>query len=240
MDHAAKLPEEVTAFADLVLGADPQTPVPTCPDWTLNHLFRHVGRGIRWAAQNVTDGLDGPADPKAVRDGKPPTEPAAARQWLLDGPQILLEAVARTGPDTPVWTFGGPRPAAWWIRRWVHEVAVHRADAAIAVGVDFTIPPAQAADALSEWFDLLTPRLPELGDKSVHLHATDDGLGAAGEWTLRDGSWRHEHAKGDVALRGPVADLLLLTTRRRAVEETEVQVFGADEALHTWLAAMSL
>lgn len=180
MDHAARLQDEITEFADLVFAADLQTPVPTCPEWTLNQLFRHVGRGIRWAAENVTGGLNGPADPKAVRDGRPPTEPQAARRWVTDGAQVLLEAVARTGPDTEVWTFGGPKPARWWIRRWVHEIAVHRADAAIALDVEFALAPAQAADALSEWFDLVTRVLPELGERTVHLHATDDGLDPQG------------------------------------------------------------
>ncbi|CAJ1586134.1 maleylpyruvate isomerase family mycothiol-dependent enzyme [[Mycobacterium] wendilense] len=240
MDHAARLQDEITEFADLVFAADLQTPVPTCPEWTLNQLFRHVGRGIRWAAENVTGGLNGPADPKAVRDGRPPTEPQAARRWVTDGAQVLLEAVARTGPDTEVWTFGGPKPARWWIRRWVHEIAVHRADAAIALDVEFALAPAQAADALSEWFDLVTRVLPELGERTVHLHATDDGLDPQGEWTLRDGAWRHEHSKADVALRGPAADLLLVTTRRRPVEHTAVQVFGSDDVLRTWLDLMKV
>lgn len=240
VDHATQLCDEITAFADVVFGADLATPVPTCPEWTLNQLYRHVGRGIRWAARNVTNRLDGPADPKTVPDGKPPAEPEAARQWVIDGAQVLLAAVAKARPDTEVWTFGGPRPAAWWVRRWTHEVAVHRADAAIAVGADFTLAPEWAADALSEWFDLLTPRLAELGSKTVHLHATDEGLGQTGEWTLRDGTWRHEHGKGDVALRGPATELLLVTTRRRPVEQTAIQVFGDDDVLRAWSDAMTL
>lgn len=238
MDHATQLPREVGAFAAVVVGADPQTPVPTCPGWTLNHLLRHVGRGVRWAAQIVAERPDGPPEPKAVPNGKPPADSEAIRQWLLDGAQSLLEAVARTGAETTVWSAAGPKPAAWWVRRLTHEVAVHRADAAIAVGADFTLAPEWAADALSEWFELLAFVLPKLGNKSVHLHATDDGLGEAGEWTLRDGTWLHEHGKGDVALRGPATELLLVTTRRRPVEETAIQVFGSDDVLRAWLGVM--
>lgn len=240
MDHVARLPGEVTAFADLVFGADLQTPVPTCPGWTLNHLFRHVGRGLRWAAQNVAIGPDGLADPKAVPDGKPPAEIEAARQWVVDGAQVLLDAVARAGPDALAWTLYGPAPATRWIRRLVHEIAVHRADAAIALGVDFTVAPAQAADALSEWFDWLAIRIKELGEASVHLHATDEGLDGQGEWTLREGTWSQDHSKCDVALRGPAADLLLITTRRRPVAQTAVQVFGSDDVLRTWLDVMKM
>ena len=56
--------------------------------------------------------------------------------WLRSGPRLLLDAVDATGPQTPVWTFLGPRPAAWWIRRRLHETLVHRADAALALGAE--------------------------------------------------------------------------------------------------------
>ena len=57
----------------------------------------------------------------------------------------------------------------------------------------------------------------------MHLHATDDGLGPTGEWTIvndEDGVWwSHDHGKGDVALRGPARDLLLAigAARRRPI-----------------------
>ena len=52
----------------------------------------------------------------------------------------------RSGRTPPVWTFTGPRPASWWIRRREHEVLVHRADAALALGADFAVPAERAAD----------------------------------------------------------------------------------------------
>jgi hypothetical protein len=41
--------------------------VPTCPDWTLKQLFRHVGRGNRRRRRS-----------SPTRDGKPPEDPDAA------------------------------------------------------------------------------------------------------------------------------------------------------------------
>ncbi len=238
VDHAQEFLSEVDAFGELIFDADPKAPVPTCPGWTISHLFRHVGRGNRWAAQIVSDRLADPLDPGTVRDGRPPEDVGGARQWLHDGGRLLLDGVAATGPDTPVWTFTGPKPAAWWVRRRLHEVVVHRADAAIAVGADFSVAPTVAADTLSEWFDLAVARMPDLGGKAVHLHATDAGLGTAGEWMITGGAWSHEHGKGDVAVRGPVADLLLVTTRRAAPADTAVQIFGAESVLQTWLDGM--
>ena len=55
--------------------------------------------------------------------------------------------------------------------------------------------------------------LPLDDGNTMHLHATDPGLGEAGEWTIgvADGgiAWSHEHGKGTVALRGDATELLL-------------------------------
>lgn len=240
MDHAAALVDENALFADLAATAAPDTPVPTCPGWTLKQLFRHVGRGDRWAATIVRTGR--PADPRDVADGRPPDDGLV--EWLRGGPQAILDAVADVGADTEVWTFTGPRPASWWIRRREHEVLVHRADAALALGADFAVPADRAADGLSEYLGLVAARTPDpddpvLADGAVlHLHATDDGLGPAGEWLVRGTgggiAWDHGHAKGDVAVRGPAADLVLALMRRRPADS--VERIGDAALWEHWLA----
>jgi uncharacterized protein (TIGR03083 family) len=219
--------------------------VPTCPDWTLRQLFRHVGRGNRWAAQIVADRRAGPLDPGDVRDGKPPDDPDAAIDWLNNGAQLVIDAVDHVGSDARVWTFLGPRPAGWWIRRRLHEATVHRADVAFALGQDFELAPELAADGISEWIEIVSalPRshpLPLEPGRTMHLHATDDGLGPTGEWTItgdkEDGvEWSHDHSKGDVALRGPAKDLLLAMVRRRTAAEGGVEVFGDPAVWDGWL-----
>lgn len=247
MDHSRALIEQNERFAALVADADPAVPVPACPGWNLGQLCRHVGRGDRWAAQIVGDRMDTALNPRDVRGGRPPDEPAGLVPWLQDSPRRLLDAVAATGPEVPVWTFLGPRPAGWWIRRRLHEWTVHRADAALALGVGFDLEPGLAADGVSEWLGLLADGLAD-GDtpapldpgRTLHLHATDDGLGEAGEWLVRveDGrpAWEHAHRKADTAVRGPAADLLLMLLRRRPVGAEGLQVFGDDELLRVWLA----
>ncbi len=234
MDFAAEFLTQTRLFGDLILDADQDTAVPTCPGWTLKQLLRHVGRGNRWAAQIIIEGTD--VNPATVPEGRPPDDRDGKRQWLLDGSQLLVDAAGAAKDDA--WTFIGPRPAAWWVRRRLHEVAVHRADAALALGADFALDPELAADAISEWLDIALARGADLGAGVVHLHATEDGLGEAGEWTIADGGWAHSHGKGDLALRGPATDLLLVATGRRAEGDTDVEVFGDDAALQTWLAGM--
>jgi uncharacterized protein (TIGR03083 family) len=244
VDFRAALLDQTQAFGELIRGVDPTTPVPTCPEWTLKQLFRHVGLGNRWAAQIVAERRSQPLDPRDVRDGRPPDDPDEAIDWLNGGAQQMINAVDQVGSDARVWTFLGPRPAGWWIRRRLHEVGVHLADAALALGVDYGPSPDLAADAISEWIELMVVQSDRHSPsvdrgRTLHLHATDAGLGPTGEWTIvndEDGmSWTHDHGKGDVALRGPAKDLLLAIVRRRPATELGIEVFGDTEVWDAWL-----
>ncbi len=243
VDFRAALLEQTRAFGELIRSGDPATPVPTCGEWTLKQLFRHVGRGNRWAAQIISERRNQPLDPREVRDGRPPEDLDASIDWLNAGAQAVIDAVNRVGSDARVWTFVGPRPAGWWTRRRVHEVAVHRLDAALALGAELELPADLAADSLSEWIELTTvdksrPPALERG-QSVHLHATEEKLGPTGEWTIvhdEDGlSWSHSHGKGAVALRGPVNALLLATVRRKTAADAGVEVLGDAAVWDAWL-----
>jgi uncharacterized protein (TIGR03083 family) len=242
VDFRATLLGETRALGDVIRNADPGTEVSTCPGWTMNQLLKHVGRGHRWSAQIIADRRREALDPREVRDGKPPEDADGAIEWLNQGAQLVIDAVDRVGPETRVWTFNGSKPAGWWIRRRVHEATVHRADAVLATGGDFELPPELAADGVSEWIDLATAAadphaLPLRRGLTLHLHAHDDGLGPTGEWTIthdEDGlQWSHDHAKGDAAIRGRAVDLLLAVTRRRP---EGVEVLGDAAVWDEWLS----
>ncbi len=47
--HIAAVREEGALMAAAVAGADPDGTVPTCPDWTVRDLVRHMGGVHRWA-----------------------------------------------------------------------------------------------------------------------------------------------------------------------------------------------
>lgn len=243
MDFRAALLEQTRAFGDLIRSADPATPAPTCGDWTLRQLLRHVGRGNLWAAQIIGERRSQPLDPRDVLGGRPPEDPGAAIDWLNDGAQAVIDAVGRVGSDARVWTFLGARPAGWWVRRRLHEATVHRADAALALGAEFDLSPELAADALTEWIDRICvdTRRPVALDRgqSIHLHATDDRLGPTGEWSIvhdEEGVWwSHTHGKGSVAVRGPAKELLLAAVRRRTVADVGLEVFGDVTVWDGWL-----
>jgi uncharacterized protein (TIGR03083 family) len=244
MDYAAALLEQNAFFGRLIRDADPSAPVPTCPDWTIQQLFRHVGRGHRWAAQIVRDRVEDYLDPRTVRDGKPPSDPDGAIEWLHGSARAVVDAVADVGHDTPVWTFLGPRPAAWWVRRRLHEATVHRADAALTLGVPYELEVSLAADGISEWLDRLAAEqwggraAPLDTGVTLHLHATDD-LDSAGEWMIRgdrDGiSWEHWHGRGTAAVRGRAVDLLLALLRRRSAADAGLRTVGDEQVWANWL-----
>ncbi|BBX19066.1 hypothetical protein CRI77_25740 [Mycolicibacterium duvalii] len=243
MDFRAALLEQTRAFGDLIRSGDPATPVPTCGEWDLKQLFRHVGRGNRWAAQIIAQRLNEPLDPREVRDGRPPDDIDSAIAWLQQGAELIIDAVDRASSEARVWTFVGLRRPGWWLRRRLHETVVHRADAALALGADVGITADLAADGLSEWIELacVDKRHPPALDPglSIHLHATDESLGPTGEWTIvhdDDGLWwSHNHGKSTVALRGPAEGLLLAALRRRSAADAGLEVFGDQAVWDSWL-----
>lgn len=244
VDYTDALVEQNRLLGDAIRDADFTQPVPTCPEWTIKQLFRHVGRGDRWAAQIVGEKRDSPADPRQVPNGKPPEDLDGAIEWFHEGVRALVDAVADTGPDTPVWTFTGPQPAAWWIRRRLHESTVHRADAELALGIQYHERPDVAADGISEWLALIAarpadPTAPLNDGATLHLHAAEADLGSAGEWFIRGDAgtvvWDHRHAKADAAVRGQATNLLLAISRRKTAEEADIEILGDRQVWDTWL-----
>lgn len=234
-------------LARLADGTDLTRPVPACPEWTMRQLITHVGRAHRWAAAIVTTRSAAPIPFREVPDGRLPEDRREHPGWLRAGAARLIDAVRVAGGEQ-VWTHLGPGPARYWARRMAHETAVHRADAQLAVGERPRIDPVTAADGIDEWLGLLAalaagedrPSLAGLHGKVLHLHATDEGV-ATGEWMIRPtaGGITVEpgHGKGDVAVRGPASDLLLLMMRRIPPGDSPVEVLGDAAVLDGLLAA---
>jgi uncharacterized protein (TIGR03083 family) len=235
-----------TAELGRIIDGDLDRPVPTCPGWTFKQLATHVGRGHRWAAQIVATRASAPASTRDVPNGRMPDDPSQHQAWLAESADLVADAVTAVG-DEPVWTFTGPRPARWWARRRAHEVAVHLADAQLAVGRDVDLAPAFAADGVDEWLGLVMASTanPDQaralgGDgQTLHFHATDPGLDGMGEWlvtrTPSGIAVERGHAKADVAVRAPAARLLLLLTRRLPASDPAVEVLGEQALLTHWL-----
>ncbi len=248
--YVAEIEASTAGLAEILAEHDLSLPIPTCPEWTLRQLVTHVGRAHRWAAEITRTRSDAFIPFREVPDGKLPDDRSEQRAWLNAGATRLVDAVREAGSDL-VWSFAGLTPARYWIRRMAHETLVHRADAQLAAGSvpEPVIEAEVAADAIDEWLMLLTGGLGESDERtqaltagaSLHIHATDDGLGGRGEWMIRhdaDGlTVEPGHGKGDAALTGPAASLLLVLMRRRPVSDQAVTVYGDSAVVDGWLAS---
>jgi uncharacterized protein (TIGR03083 family) len=232
VDHLAHLRRD----GDLLLTTattELDRPVPTCPGWTVERLVGHIGRVHRWSAGWATTG-----EPPEVEDA-PAGE--AVIPWARAGLDQLVTVLEALDPDIPVATWLGRQPAAFWARRMAVETALHRTDAETAVGGATPVAVDLAVDAVDELFEVVLA-LSGTGDlarrgQTIHLHATDPDLPTGvGEWLITIGAAgldvAHEHAKGDVAVRGPASDLLLLLWNRRDADG--LQVFGDAAILADW------
>jgi uncharacterized protein (TIGR03083 family) len=250
-----RLCEEVVTQAGLlrklVAGADLSVTVPTTPDWTLAQLLRHIGGNLRAAELAVRTGtaVTDPEGQVPGHGGPPGDDPAALDGWLSEAAARFAETLRAAGPGTEaqVWTVRWPTAA--WARRGAHDLVVHRADAAGAVGAPYTVAPEVAADAIDEFLDLMGHLLAAAGGAdgpsgSVHLHATDAGPDVAAEWLVELAppgfTWRHDHERADVAVRGPLADVLLVVCRRLPPSADAVEVLGDRDLLDAWLERLVL
>ncbi len=114
-------------------GAVPlDTPVPTCPGWSVRDLVAHQGMVHRFATA-VVEG----ARPQDVA-ADPFLQEAAAAPDLLDwfdaGATALLQALSTAPPDRALWFPLPDAPASReaWARRQAHETTIHAVDAMAA------------------------------------------------------------------------------------------------------------
>ncbi|MBP2477900.1 uncharacterized protein (TIGR03083 family) [Crossiella equi] len=233
---------QTAGLASAVADLDPDSTVPTCPEWTVRTLVGHLGQAHRWAAETVRGSPSPPPDPR-VAEAVPPTEWAG---WLAAGAAGLVAAVRAADGVVP--TFVGPLPALFWLRRMVHDTAVHHADAVLTAGREFRVPAELAADTITEGLELISspvtatvaPALAELGGtgQTLGFRPTDGERGWVARRTPDGVRWAREGGAtwlggaaalpgggdgggvvapelADVVVAGPVNDLLLVFSRRR-------------------------
>lgn len=147
--------ERSTAFRAAVAAAPSlDVQVPTCPEWTLFDLAKHLGEGRRSWAVTVAAG---PAAAKSAPEGAPaaPREREALLAWLAASTQELLDALREAGPDRGCWTWWGdsqsPQTCGAVARHQLQEIAVHTYDAQITLGAPQPLPDDVALDGVEEF-----------------------------------------------------------------------------------------
>jgi uncharacterized protein (TIGR03083 family) len=237
-EHLDALHREGELLAAAAERTDLDTPIPTCPEWRMRDLLRHIGDVHRWARAHVAEGRLKPIGPTELPEVAGPV-PADAHllPWFREGHARLLRTLETAEPNTQCWTFlPAPSPVAFWARRQAHETGIHRADAESPRGRTgiTSFPPRFAVDGIEEMlFGFLGGPGVEPVDppRTLKLHATDTG----GEWLVRLGQTvevSREHAPADCSVDGPASDLHLLLWNRRSLEGLEID--GDDSVLSLW------
>jgi uncharacterized protein (TIGR03083 family) len=243
--HCTEIVAQADLFADHLDGADVTVAVPSCPGWNVSQLARHVDGGLRWAREIVAGRASAPPPDAALRDlsGATGDDPAELAAGLRSAGVDLAATLRETGADAQMWCPVPGGGSAFYARRFAHETAVHRADAALALGVDYVVANFVAVDGVEEWLELgcapfhfdVHPWMRELlgPGRTVGLHATDTG----GHWVMDFAgdaiTWRRGDETTTAGLRGPVTDLLLILYRRRPVSAAGIE--GDAGFLDFWL-----
>lgn len=246
--YCAEIVAQTELLASCLDGADAATRVPSCPEWNLSELLRHVGRVHRWAEETVRTRATGPQSMEQFQGPASDLSEdiAALGGWLVEGATRLADALNQAGPDTQLWTPIPGGTSRFYARRFTNETAIHRADAALALGAPYQLDNAIARDALDEWMELGSMAMdPEqqpwvrelLGPgRTLHLHATDT---EAADWfidlTGDSISWRHGGEPAAVEISGPLTDVLLLVLKRLPADIASVKVSGDTQLFEFWL-----
>jgi len=241
-EYIAALRTNGAAFAAAARAAGMDAPVPSCPEWTAGDLLRHMGGHHRWVLGNLGRTPEEGMQPRGAYEPAPDDGPGAA-DWVEDGASALADRLAEVGADQRCWTWVDDQPTTgFWARRTANETAIHRWDMQNAAGAPQPIDATHAVDGVDEHLAIVQRGFlgpaPTGNGEAVHLHATD----ADGEWLVRlDTDGMHvspEHAKGDVAGRGPASDLYLMLLHR-VPASAAVETLGDEALLASWLEKTS-
>jgi uncharacterized protein (TIGR03083 family) len=243
--HCAEIVTQTSSLTGHLDGADVTVAVPSCPGWNVSQLARHVDGGLRWAREIVATRASEPPSDVALRDlsGATADDPDILRASLTEAAEELAATLTEAGPDAQMWCPVDGGGSAFYARRFAYETAMHRADAALALGAKFVLDPDVAADVIDEWMELgslpfhfeVHPWMRELlaPGRTIGLHATDTDAHWLLDLTGDVIAWQRAHGPAAADIRAPVTDLLLTIYRRRPV--AGLNVIGDASLVDFWL-----
>jgi uncharacterized protein (TIGR03083 family) len=242
-EHIAIVQREGLLLASAAERASLDAPVPTCPDWTLRDLVRHVGGIHNWAATIVGESRARPYDPFPELEGFWPSD-AALVDWFRAGLTALVRALEDAPADLSCFAFlPASSPLAFWARRQAHETGMHRADAEAASGLSPNYPPDQAVDGIDELlFGFMSrpgQRLKTAQPRTLALHASDANVAWLVQISPDEPRITREAAdRVDCRVRATASDLFLLAWNRRPPAGLDVQ--GDTSVLDLWRESITV
>jgi uncharacterized protein (TIGR03083 family) len=241
MNHVAVLQREGKRLSVAARAAGLDAPVQHCPGWTVGRLLGHTGKVLQRTNLCVAEGMMAPPAEDAFVSLPRDEAIFDAFDEILS---IICDTLGSCDPDGPSWNFSGENfTNSFWQRRMAHEVEIHRWDAQNAAGSTIdAFDDASAVDGIDELLTVLMPILSSVKNptlsSSFHLHCTD----VAGEWltTFVDGhpTTIREHAKGDIAVRGPASSLYAWAWNRAPITTDGLNTAGDVSLLDAWTSVV--
>jgi uncharacterized protein (TIGR03083 family) len=240
---------EGARLAAAAAAAEPDAPVPTCPEWAVRDLVFHVGAVHRWVTEYVRRGHTEPGAVDFAAARGPAPDDAGLVDWFLTGHAALVAALRGAPPDLRCWTFlPAPSPLAFWARRQAHEITIHRVDSELAAAATVSrIDSALAADGIDEMLVgfASTRGRASAGDQRkqrnqgerdeikatvIEVRCTDESAG----WTVRLGSGGvaatatevGSDMAADCTVRGTSVDIYMTLWRRGSPAALRVEGDG--------------
>jgi uncharacterized protein (TIGR03083 family) len=139
------LEDDFALLRAAVAGTDPSARVPSCPDWSLGELARHVAEVYLHKAECIRLRAFPEDWPPGVLDPDPVTS--------LDRTHAVLtgQLSAHSAADPAATWYEPDQTVGFWIRRMAQETVIHRIDAELAAGRPVSpIPDDLAVDGIDE------------------------------------------------------------------------------------------
>ncbi len=171
-----------------------ESPVPTCPGWSLRDLVTHQGVVFAWATALIGGGELTDADEAARTAERDAHHAVDLLTWFDDQLVLVLNALARARTtDAQPFFFlkDAPDKRLGWVRRQAFEVAVHAVDAMTArlgrpVHPEETrISPRMAADGIDELLLGFLPRRTSTLRTEQPLVITVEAEDTGDAWTVQ-------------------------------------------------------
>jgi uncharacterized protein (TIGR03083 family) len=188
LDYDAHLRADSARFAEVLTGVDPDTPVPTCPEWTAADLLWHLGEVQHFWGTIVRDRL---TDTSSYEEPARPDAHPALVEFLAGSSARLIDALASTGDEVAVWTWLDADHSVGFVRRrQAHEALIHRLDAELTAGAVTELDAALATDGVLEAIEWMLGGAPGWATTSAdgpigRLATTDTGA----SWLVQVGHW---------------------------------------------------
>ncbi|MGC1239243.1 MAG: maleylpyruvate isomerase family mycothiol-dependent enzyme [Acidimicrobiales bacterium] len=237
--YCDELEIEIDRFSAGLANADMSARVPTCPDWSIEDLTRHLGKVHRWATMLVSERATSRISLGTTSfDGD-----VVDAEWLSLGGRALVEVLRSANPDDPMWAWGADQHVRFWSRRQLHETFVHRLDLELATRTLSYIDPAIALDAADEFLANVK------SDGDISLRSRDgresellriSATMPLGQWNVRLGEDDYEFVDSsgtpDAELSGPAGELLKVLLHRGELANSDVGVSGDETLAEYWLS----